>query len=1034
MPYNLKQARASGVSDEQSARFLSSKVGFRVEEALADKIWTQQFQATEDPTQAAFSFIAETLTNRMTPQVDPITKSFAQMTKQEQIESQTIEANPWVDPVSAAIAGFGSGVYFGRGAGIIGAGLKGLTAGALNAVMDAPIGVIVDEVDKADSAYSLPLALGLGVLSGKIIESPLETRLLKGLSKLGIKSVNKLTALSKGIRSDLINDDYNQTVNKWIGVEDWQEVTSDVQMQGLRRAIQESVDESQKGTLRRIFTGKLRDIPESQKIDEALHIYIDLKRNPEHLNTYFDQLSDYQKGIVQLSQSLTPRQIEIANQIEAQYELMLKYAQEGDLNINSIDNYVNRVWKLRNPNRANTELFTKFKTNTKHARGRTLDTILEGWARKGSGGQPLLELAEPGATRSLNIYENEITKVVNNKAFLNDLLEMTDLDGAPLLSTKELPGYKQVEHPNFKKWVWIGQQKVDIITKNLRSIHETATEQVTRAGKAPSRPLLAMERVVKEAVTSRGFTEGEADNMILRLKTVGSSEEAEQIIKTVEKTIIEKEELAGTVFKKISGPDFYQAPNGAVFHKARVYANPAIAKNLNNMLGVSALKGSAFWDGATKGAALTKSWKLFTSFFHDVAFMNSYYLGGQPFGEAAGKIKAGEGFIDAISELHPRRAYQAGLKAITDLEPEMELLVKNGLTLGRIQDWEEAILRNEDTVIRSFLHKTKTTGYVADSIIALREAHTDFMFQQFGKGLKAKGALIELKSLLAKHPELDPNEAAGMVARLFNDDFGGLHLKRLGRNPTTQHMARLLALAPDWTESNLRSMTGVLKQGTEGELYQRFWMRVIGKTIFASLAMNAILSGGKGKDLARKYGQAWEHGKLRILDVDVTPIYKATGGDEDVTKYFQLAGHFKDPYIWSQRPIRKTLYYKTSIVGQILVDAITQTDWLGRQFTSFEELLATGRTVRPLYTFGVPRPGVSAIPSFILNKLESAGLPIPAHNIFQWWKGEMDGFDANTKSIGLKIGQEPIVTPRMKAEDKKVRKQIKSLYPKRRQK
>ena len=44
------------------------------------------------------------------------------------------------------------------------------------------------------------------------------------------------------------------------------------------------------------------------------------------------------------------------------------------------------------------------------------------------------------------------------------------------------------------------------------------------------------------------------------------------------------------------------------------------------------------------------------------------------------------------------------------------------------------------------------------------------------------------------------------MANLINDDFGGLHLQRMGRNPTWQHILRLFLLAPDWTESNVRTM------------------------------------------------------------------------------------------------------------------------------------------------------------------------------------------------------------------------------------
>jgi hypothetical protein len=980
MPYDLRAAREDGVTDEASARFLADKTGFKVEEALADKEFVGN--RTEEE---MYTFIAEALTDQVnaTPKAPTIPiptteEEFQELTPEQRkqaIESETLEANPWVDPVSAFTAGFGSTTYLGKGAPFIARGIKGVTAGALNAFMDLPVGVVADEVGKVDSKYSLPMSVGLGFLSGKIVETPLENKVMKGLGRLGIKGVKKLTDLSKGIRSDLINDDYNKTVRSWISVEDWQEQISDVQMSGLRQAIRDSIGEKQQNVMRKIFTGKIQDIKQSELIDQAIQVYIDTKNNPDHIAKYFNQLTDQQKEIVRLSQNLTPQQIEIANQIEAQYAKFLDYANANDININSVDNYVNRAWKLKNKNVFNNELFRKFGTTTKHSKRRTLDTILQGWAMKDANGDPLLELMSPGATRSLSIYEQEITKAANNKRFIGDLLEMTALDGSPMLSKNDLPGYVPIEHPNFKAWDYAG---------------------------------------------------------------------------TIEQFDA----------KTIQGKDFFINTDGTVLRRRDLYAHPSIAKNLNNIMGISKLKGHAFWDAATKGAALTKAWKLFTSFFHDVAFMGSYFLGGKPgvgfiqdikagkgIGVAANENlnpagvyrsglrahkKAAENYMEVLETMTPKEAQDAGRTAINMLEPEVELLIKNGMTVGRIQDWEEAILRNEDTMIRNFIHKNKLTGYVGDSIIALREAHTDFMFQHFGKGLKIKAALIELKSLIKKHPELDPNEAAAMVARLMNDDFGGLHLKLMGRNPTTQHMARVLMLAPDWTESNLRTVTGTFKNGLEGELYRRFWNRVITKTILGSMILNALLTGGDEEELSKVYGKAISNGKLRVLDVDLTSIYRALGGREPVRKYFRLAGHFKDPYLWTRRPIGTTLYYKSSIIGQILHDFLTGEDWQGRQFTRINELMRTGKTVRPRYTFGVPQPGIASIPSFVLNKVEDAGLPIPAYNMLQWWKGEMDGFSAISKSIGLKVDQEPFASPRQKAREKVLRKRIRAMYPRKR--
>ncbi|MHC4608479.1 MAG: hypothetical protein ACYTAF_16325, partial [Planctomycetota bacterium] len=270
-------------------------------------------------------------------------------------------------------------------------------------------------------------------------------------------------------------------------------------------------------------------------------------------------------------------------------------------------------------------------------------------------------------------------------------------------------------------------------------------------------------------------------------------------------------------------------------------------------MGVSKLKGKKGLDELTKFNAVTKAWILQSSLFHHLAFGRSFYLGSAPFGEAIEKVRAGGNFIDAVKGLTPRQAYLSGQKSIGDMEPEVELLVRNGLTLGRIQEWEEKILREEDTFVGRMMDKHGATKEIKDKINAFRQNQADFLFKQFGAGLKAKAALIELRTILKKHPDMEPNKAAKIAANLINDDFGGLHLRRMGRDPTTQHIFRLVALAPDWTESNIRSAVKAFKRGEEGDVYRRFWARIITKSIFATLAMGALLHG---KELPERYVQA----------------------------------------------------------------------------------------------------------------------------------------------------------------------------------
>jgi hypothetical protein len=474
----------------------------------------------------------------------------------------------------------------------------------------------------------------------------------------------------------------------------------------------------------------------------------------------------------------------------------------------------------------------------------------------------------------------------------------------------------------------------------------------------------------------------------------------------------------------LRGRNFLQTPEGTVLERKEIYAPKYLAKNLNNIMGMSALKGIEAIDAVTKYNAVTKSWILQTSLFHHLAFMRSYYLGSAPFGEAFEKIKSGEGFMKAVGGLTPRQAYLDGQKAIMDLTPEVELGIRNGLTLGKIQDWEESVLRQEDIFVGRMMDKHGATKAIKDAINNFRQSQADFLFKQFGAGLKAKAFLIELRSILKKHPGMDPDKAAKIAANLTNDDFGGLHLKRLGRNPTTQHIFRLFALAPDWTESNIRSAVKAFKRGEEGEVYRRFWARIITKSLLATLAANALLHSKD--DAPEVYGKAWEAGKLRYLDVDITPIYKAIGGDTEARKYFSIIGHFKDPLKFALFPI-KSAHYKGSVIYRTIFEAITGEDWAGREFTELPELLKTGATVRPSFTF-VGKPNkYSQLPSYLVNQLKGIQ-PIQVQQLLSWWAGETEGFDAIGQSLGLGIRTTYPPDPERKAREKAIRKTIKSLH------
>lgn len=129
---------------------------------------------------------------RWTPPETPwYEREWQEKFRRDPIEAETLEANPWIDPTTAFITGFGSSAVLSKGAPLAARGISALSAGLLNAAADIPIGIVADEVAQANNAFAFPVALGLGILSGRY-ENMIRKGILKTANKVGMKGINKL--------------------------------------------------------------------------------------------------------------------------------------------------------------------------------------------------------------------------------------------------------------------------------------------------------------------------------------------------------------------------------------------------------------------------------------------------------------------------------------------------------------------------------------------------------------------------------------------------------------------------------------------------------------------------------------------------------------------------------------------------------------------------------------------------------------------------------------------------------------------------
>ncbi|MFH1641733.1 MAG: LPD23 domain-containing protein, partial [Nanoarchaeota archaeon] len=739
---------------------------------------------------------------------------------------------------------------------------------------------------------------------------------------------------------------YEKKKDDWFGNKDWAATQATVEAKQFEKRIQDSISAKPKffkGNYKRWTQPlRLKWEQEWQDIDRAIHIYIDMKRNPDHIDKFYDDLSKDQKRIVDLAQNLNAEQKTIADDMQAVYKNVGLEALDAGIIHNVLENYVARTWNLETQKQRD-EFFRKFGTSTRHAKHRTLDTIIEGWARG-------FELKIEGATNNLQTLKVEIANTVENKKLIQEAIKIKNKDGNKLFSFANQQGYDQINHPNFTWWDYSG--------------------------------------------------------------TLETDPEAEIKAKQDRDLIITSE---GTILKR-----------------KRIYAPKKIADNLNNILGSSTLMGeSGFKKGIseiTKYNAAIKAMILQTSLFHHLAFTNSFVFGGA---------------LESLKDVNVVKSYKKGLKALEELQPEVELLVRNGLTIGQIQDWNENFARQK-TGLTKILDKTSATKAIKEKIILFQEKQARSLFQRYGAGLKVYTALLEYKRMLKHHPEMEPNERAKLVANLTNDDFGGLHLGRMGRDPTAQHVFRLLALAPDWTESNVRSMIKAIKAGSKEEtrLYRRFWGRVVVRGMGLTIAANLLLALWDEDDedknykdaVLRRYKTAWDKGYLKWMDVDITPIYRVLGGAKENRAYFSLIGHFRDPVKFVVHPITSA-QHKGSVFFRIFYETLKGTDWRGRPFTTWDELIGVddmdwspnykglyktsskkfgykkgdskggrlkGQLTKSKYQGRGGPISYEKIPSWMLHELRQM-TPIQVQNMLGYINGELDGVEAIGKSLGLRI-------------------------------
>jgi hypothetical protein len=385
--------------------------------------------------------------------------------------------------------------------------------------------------------------------------------------------------------------------------------------------------------------------------------------------------------------------------------------------------------------------------------------------------------------------------------------------------------------------------------------------------------------------------------------------------------------------------------------------------------------------------AKIKRVRLLTNLFHHQAYIRSYLLG----------VPMSEGMT-----VDPMAAYKEGLGHVKGMDPIVRLLVNEGMTLGRNQEYLEQTPRTAvGRAVSNFEHD---------------------LFSKLGAGLKTKAAIIEMRDLMRHHPNMDVREAAKIAANYANADFGGLNLKLLGISERQWKHLRLTMLAPDWTTSNVVTATKAvmpIKKKTgkgfekdsifrasskvERQVYQKFWGRALLRGMTATYMMNMMLTGWDEEQYEKNLKAALKAGHLRSMEVDITPISRLLGQDKR-RRYFNLSGHFKDPIKWihsmAVKDMLEPMKHKASAATGILLNAVTHKDWRGANYTDTAGLMKSGEFTSFKRKLAPDKYSPSQLPSFIGDTIRTS-LPVGMQQLGYFIDGEIGAFDALFKSLGF---------------------------------
>jgi hypothetical protein len=229
--------------------------------------------------------------------------------------------------------------------------------------------------------------------------------------------------------------------------------------------------------------------------------------------------------------------------------------------------------------------------------------------------------------------------------------------------------------------------------------------------------------------------------------------------------------------------------------------------------------------------------------------------------------------------------------------PDLKLGVEEGLTRGadhnmlaKYEPGLEEGLGGRSKLIDWAGKQGEKLGIIGKPLAVLRDVQnytTEFLFEKYIPGLKDRAFMRLNERWAAKladdnffnklqenHEEFrgltKERAAARLAAAETNERFGGINYKMLGRAVGTQDFLRLMTLAPDWLESEIRALKRTMDP-TGGVMLRRDLVRLTAGLWATSRLLNMLVSGKMHNEAP--FGVAWTDadGKEKIYSIRTLP-------------------------------------------------------------------------------------------------------------------------------------------------------------------